>query len=938
MAGAAEGSYAAIDLETTGLSRDSDEIIEIAIVRCTPHEVVSRWDTLVKPEKMPSLRVSRLTDIWPEELEKAPKFAEIEEELREQIAGVTPIGHSVQFDLEFLEGYGIRADKPAIDTFLLSQVIDPAAPSHRLGDLCAWYEIELKDAHRALADAEASRRLLLALRERFGELPEAVRADLREVAANMGFTWELSRIITELWDEHPTGFARVSVPRSGRSGEERAPQPPRVSLPSGSLAELTERAFARAVEAESEREAEGRRLQRRDEQLEMAAAVAESLSAAENLIVEAGTGTGKSLAYLVPAALHALRSGERAVVSTHTKNLQEQLLKEDLPRLREILRSLIGKRADELKMAVLKGRGNYLCRRELDRLRVRVSEPDEALLAARATVWASQTETGDKAELRLIRPMEPIWNRISAGDVTCLGDPCEYVTNGSCFLLNAREQAAQAHLIIVNHALLVADADLEMPAIPDAPTLVVDEAQELEGVATAWRSESVDESSVTGLLEAAGGKRGRNGRWSGGLAASLPVKTASELRVAAEEAAALGDALFAACDEFMREQSRGGRDGDEIVLDAGKRAQRRWSEVESRAQPAAEALAGIANLLATSQAAGPDEKPQPDSDEEREAQELARSLADREEEAREAATVLKNVLSARPEETIAWLAHGDRGSGPSIHAAPFSVAEWLRDYIWNRKRTTLLTGATLAHDGGFERLQKESGMEESGPRELMLGSPFDYERQARVYAAADAPPVNSEEYAKWLAQVLPMLAKAAGGRTMVLFTAYQMMRRAARVTREVQESADLALLVQGTDGGPANVVRALINDPKTVVYGVQSLWAGVDVPGEALSQLVIVRLPFPRPNDPVQQGRAVQYDNPFLEQSLPQAITTFRQGFGRLIRSAEDRGVCVILDERIISKRYGAEFEAALPVGVEQATAAEIASGVARFLKPGGDR
>ena len=220
----------------------------------------------------------------------------------------------------------------------------------------------------------------------------------------------------------------------------------------------------------------------------------------------------------------------------------------------------------------------------------------------------------------------------------------------------------------------------------------------------------------------------------------------------------------------------------------------------------------------------------------------------------------------------------------------------------------------------------------------MLGSPFDYEQQARVYAAADAPPVNSEEYAKWLAQVLPMLAKAAGGRTMVLFTAYQMMRRAARATREVLESADLALSVQGTDGGPANVVRALIEDPKTVVYGVQSLWAGVDVPGEALSQLVIVRLPFPRPNDPVQQGRAVQYDNPFLEQSLPQAITTFRQGFGRLIRSAEDRGVCVILDERIISKRYGAEFEAALPVGVEQAEAAEIASGVARFLGPGKDR
>ena len=928
MAGAAEGLYAAIDLETTGLRLDSDEIIEVGIVRCTPHEVVSRWGKLVRPETMPSLRVSRLTGITSAMLLEAPKFADIEEELREQLAGATPIGHNVRFDLEFLEGYGVRADKPAIDTFPLSQVIDPAAPSHRLGDLCAQYGIELEHAHRAPDDADAARLLLLALRERFGELPEAVRADLREVAANMGFAWELSRIITELWDEHPTSFERVPASRPARSGEERAGPPPRVRLPPGSLVELTGRAFAGAAETG---------LQRRDEQLEMAAAVAESLAEGEDLIVEAGTGTGKSLAYLVPAALHALRSGERAVISTHTKNLQEQLLAEDLPRLRQVLRSLIGEQADRLKMAVLKGRENYLCRRELDRLRARVSEPDEALLAARATVWASKTETGDKAELRLIRLLEPIWNRISAGDATCLGDQCEYVTNGSCFLLNARETAAQSHLIVVNHALLVADAGLEMPAIPDAPTLVVDEAQELEGVATAWLSESIGEPAMVGLLDAVGGRVNERGRRSGGIAASLPSEAAAErtgLQAAADETREPVDALFAACDAFMREQGRG--DGDEIVLDGAKRAQKQWSEVETRAQSTSEALVRVADLLAGAREAVPDEAPEPNDSRESESVALRRSLDDREEEARDAAAVLNTVLTARPEETISWLARGDRASGASIHAAPFSVAEWLREHVWDRKRTTLLTGATLAHDGGFARLRTEAGLEE--PRERMLGSPFDYERQARVYAATDAPPVNAEEFVGWLEGALPMLAKAAGGRTMVLFTAYNMMRRAARATRPMLELADLALAVQGSDGGPANVVRALIEDPKTVVYGVQSLWAGVDVPGEALSQLVIVRLPFPRPNDPVQQGRAAQYDNPFLEQSLPQAITTFRQGFGRLIRSPSDRGVCVILDERIVSRQYGAQFEAALPVGVERATVAEIASGVARFLGPGGDQ
>ena len=929
---ARQAAYAAIDLETTGLSRDSDEIIEVGIVRCTPDEAVSRWGTLVRPREMPSLRVSRLTGITSEMLLKAPRFEEIEGELRERLAGAAPIGHNVHFDLEFLEGYGIRADKPPIDTFPLSQIIDPAAPSHRLGDLCKRYGIALDGAHRAVADADAARMLLLALRERFGALPDQVRADLQQIAAQMGFNWELSRIITELWEAHPPRVEPAGRRRAERAPEEGQVYPPRVKMPAGSLGQLTERAFGKAAESGF--------LQRRGEQLEMAGSVADAFTEGGGLVVEAGTGTGKSLAYLVPAALYALGRGERVVVSTYTKNLQEQLLAEDLPRLRRILRGLIGDGAEALEMAVLKGRENYLCRRELDELRERAAEPDEALLAARATVWAPQAKTGDKAELRLIRPLEPIWDRISAREATCLTDKCPYVVEGSCFLLRARAAAAAAHLIVVNHALLVADAGLELPAIPDAPILVVDEAQELEGVATDWLSESVSEPSLAGLIDAVGGRAGRNNRRSGGLVDSLPAEAAGArkaLRAATAELAEPVDALFAACDAFMREHATGRGGDDEIVLDGGKRAQKQWSEVESRAQPVAEALGGIAELLAAAGEEIAADDPERDEDERAEAAALLRGIRDRETDAREAAEVLQNVLAAHPEETIAWLARGERTGEASIHAAPFSVAEWLREHVWDRKRASLLTGATLAHEGSFERLRTESGMTE--PRERLLGSPFDYERQARVYAALDAPRVDAAEYVDWLAGALPMLAKAAGGRTMVLFTAYGMMRRTARETRETLELADLALAVQGSDGGPANVVRALIEDPKTVVYGVQSLWAGVDVPGEALSQLVIARLPFPRPSEPVQAGRSAQYENPFMEQALPQAITMFRQGFGRLIRSASDRGACVILDERIVSKRYGAQFVEALPVErIAQAPVAEIAAEVARFLGPGADR
>ena len=920
----ASGIYAAIDLETTGLSADTDEIIEVGIVRCTPDEELARWSSLVRPREMPNLRVSRLTGITPSMLLAAPSFDDVAGQVRELLADATPIGHNVRFDLEFLEGYGIRADKPAVDTFPLSQIVDPAAPSHRLGDLCARYGIDLADAHRALDDAEAARLLLLALQRRFAELPEAVREDLQIIAANTGFTWDAARTLTELYEEHPATGAGEQPQEGPEPGGGDAPA--RVQMPPGSLSDLTTRALERA--------ASGGMLDRREEQLAMAASAAEVIEESEDLIVEAGTGTGKSLAYLVPAAIHAMSRGERVVVSTHTRNLQSQLLEKDLPRLRAVLQALIGERADELRMAVLKGRENYLCRRELLRARDRASDPEEAQIVARATVWAAETETGDLAELRLIYTAEPHWNRLSASDVNCLYDDCRFVAEGTCFLLNARRRAAEAHLIVVNHALLVADAGLEKPAIPAAPVLVVDEAQELEGVATRWLSESAGEETTAGLFNAVAGRRTRGGSGSraSGLVERLPGDAGAEaaaLRDAIAEAEPSADEFFALCGQFVAEHGR--RDDDQVLLDRDKRAQKRWSEVEVAAEAACRSLDALADGLAAAADAVDPDRGNLDEDERAEQAALARDLAGEEQSAREIAALIRQILSANADEVISWLAKQQRTGEASLHVAPLSVSSWLRTHIWDRKDASLLTGATLSYEDSHERLRGEVGLEE--PREQMLGSPFDYGRQARAYAAVDAPPVNDPAYVDWLGDALPMLIKAAGGRTMVLFTAYNMMRRAARAARSSLELADIALAVQGSDGGPAQVAAALIDDPKTAVFGVQSLWAGVDVPGDALSQLIIARLPFPRPNDPVEQGRSTQFDNPFIEQSLPQAVVTFRQGFGRLIRSMTDRGACVILDERMVSKRYGQTFARALPVEeVEQLTAAEIAAEVHRFL------
>ena len=345
--------YAAIDLEMTGLKAGFDEIIEVGIVRCTPDQVLERWSSLVRPLEMPPLRVQRMTGITPEMLADAPAWADIEAQVRNQLDGATLIGHNVQFDQRFLEAEGLTSSTPSIDTLPLAQIIDPAAASHRLGDLCQRYGVVLEHGHRALADAEAAREVFLALRARFERLPAAARDALSEVAAAANLFWAPGRVLRAWSDESPRQTA--PEPASGRSPL-RALEP--VALPQGSLAELTENAFA-SVSDEA--------FEHRPEQLEMARDVAEALQHGGTLIVEAGTGTGKSLAYLVPAALWALKTGNTVIVSTHTINLQQQLEHQDVEIARRLVAGLSADAARELRSTVVKGRDNYLCQENVDR-------------------------------------------------------------------------------------------------------------------------------------------------------------------------------------------------------------------------------------------------------------------------------------------------------------------------------------------------------------------------------------------------------------------------------------------------------------------------------------------------------------------------------------------------------------------------------------------
>ena len=917
--------YAAIDLEMTGLRPGFDEIIEVGVVRCTPERVLERWSSLVRPLEMPPLRVQRMTGITPSMLSDAPEWTEIEEQVRTLLEGATWIGHNVEFDERFLEVQGLTSASPSIDTLPLAQIIDPTAPSHRLGQLCQRYGIELHGGHRALADAEAARQVFLSLKSRFDELPLGARDSLVDVSSAANLFWGPGRVLRE-WSLETS---RIVSPVREAGRQPYRPLEP-VDLPRGSLADLTAQAFASITDEDFEQ---------RTEQLDMARDVAETLQHGGTLIVEAGTGTGKSLAYLVPAALWALKTGNSAIVSTHTINLQQQLEGKDVEFARRLIAGVSPEAGEALKTTVVKGRDNYLCQQRVDRELARASEWEDPLLLARASVWRSMTERGDRAELRLPAPRLHQWEKLSARDTGCLSDRnCEYALNGTCFLLRVQRQAMSSHIVIANHALFVRALAGGAITMPDAPVVIVDESHALEDVATNQLSLEMNESW---MLESV--QRVVDG--SDSLVRSAEQQglrdESQRLKQLAGQAQELLEKLFDDVGEFVSEYSEDRRGSeDQVMLSQGMRNTRAWADLELVWEDAQAALAPLATQVDEIGQEWFSQAREARGDEERELQSLGNEansvLADLTERTRHLARAVTEFSS----EEIAWAARENRRTGAaSVHAAPLSVASHLQP-LWNEHHATILTGATLAASAQersiFDYLRERLGIEDAA--EAQYGSPFDYERHCRIYLPTDILDADDHEHHDSVANAIKMLSIAAGGRTMVLFRSYSAMNQVTRRIKDDLEASGLVLLRQGRDGSAAAIVEALRADPRSVAFGVSALWTGVDIPGDALSLLIMTRLPFAPPNDPVLKARGEQYDNEFMQFSLPAAVLQFRQGIGRLIRTQSDVGAAVILDGRVVSRRYGKHFLDALPQApVIRTPVAAVAEDLREFLPPIGD-
>jgi ATP-dependent DNA helicase DinG len=646
----------------------------------------------------------------------------------------------------------------------------------------------------------------------------------------------------------------------------------------------------------------------------MLRAVSDALSTRQHLMVEAGTGTGKSFAYMVPAALFAIQNNTRVVISTNTINLQDQLIKKDIPDLRAAL-------GLDLRATVLKGRSNYLCPRRLEALRQRgPATVDEMRVLAKIMVWLTTSDSGDRNEINLNGPAErDVWYRISAEDEGCKAEVCMSRTGGACPFYRVRQAALSSHILIVNHALLLADVATGSKVLPEYNYLIVDEAHHLESATTSALSFKVTQPDLSRILREIGGSS--SGILSHLLRLMQSVLRPSDLAVLHQQIDRATDLLFRlergfqsffrTIDAFMSEI----RDGkpvsaygqQERVLESS-RTLPAWTDVEIEWDGVHEAATLLLNLMAELYKSCSEVRQEGETD----LEDTLESMANSYRRMAEADANLHSFVTQPSPENIYWVEIQPNSGQIALQIAPLHVGPLMEKFIWHEKASVILTSATLTANEGFDYIRNRLSADEAD--ELQLGSPFDYETAAMLYLANDIPePSDANGHQRAVEQTLVRLAKATGGRMLALFTSYaQLKRTSASITGPLGE-AGITVYEQG-EGASANTLLETFREAeRAVLLGTRSFWEGVDIPGNALSVLVIVKLPFDVPSDPIIAARSETFDDAFGEYQLPEAILRFRQGFGRLIRTQSDRGIVAILDRRILTKRYGRSFIEALP-------------------------
>ena len=626
----------------------------------------------------------------------------------------------------------------------------------------------------------------------------------------------------------------------------------------------------------------------RQEQLQMAHEVARAFTASEHLIVEAGTGVGKSFAYLIPAISLALKAEQKVVISTNTISLQEQLVTKDIPFLQRVL-------PRDFNVVLAKGRRNYLSRRRLKNLmnyeRGLFDTREEVEEIAEIAAWVDRTVDGSRADLPW-QPQPQVWDKVVSDRDNCLGRNCE--TYDVCFYFKARREMYNADLLIVNHHLLFSDlairkdSEAAMGVLPDYDYLIIDEAHHLEATATNHASIDFSNTRVKWLLDSLYNEGSKEG-----LAKQF---NSPRLQTQVETAREQANTLFRTIIEAVQ--------GD---IDSEERNNTLTPRIHKSNFVSNILDAPLANIVKTLKRLRDDAMTDDDEQE----------ITAHEHYCQRLRAELDMIIQQSDPNYVYWAEISTRGRNPRIllNATPANVNQMLQDHLFTVKNSVVMTSATLSTNRNFTYFKKRVGISEC--REILANSPFDFKRQVQIHIPRHMPHPNSPQFVPAAIEKIRHYLKLTHGKAFVLFTSYKMMDEVYAAVAPDLEEMGIETFKQGGELSRTAMLQEFREDTDSVLFGTSSFWEGVDVRGASLSNVIITRLPFEVPTHPVMEARVKQIKeaggNEFFEFSLPEAILRLKQGFGRLIRTQTDTGIVVILDPRIRTANYGKQFLQSLP-------------------------
>jgi len=946
--------FVVLDLETTGLDPSNDKIIEIGAIRYANGEEEKTFQEMINPEIPNPDLITKLTGISDDDVKNAPTINKKLGRLLDFIDDSIMLGHQVNFDASFIE-YLLRISEEdftnwekdsqrfkylrnkRLDTLFLSRIFLPFLSRMKLGTVAAHFNIDLENAHRALDDARATGLIFLHLIEKAiatdnqvlqkitkllyknnnrvkyffqpildYKIKNNIKVSSANITEDISFVNQFYNIIGE------GDYKLETVDEDVRIEPIDEKEIVDVLSGTGKLTKVLDN------------------FENRDQQQDMAKSIAQNFNESEFLIVEAATGTGKSMAYLMPAVEWAVKNRqarERVIISTNTKNLQEQLFFKDIPSVFTI--------ADrKFKAVLLKGKSNYLC---LDKWKSTLTDMNQRLSAAERNrilplmTWVEQTQTGDIAENAgfQINQNWGLWNKLIAENNYCSGRQCKYYSE--CFLIRARNNARAADIVIVNHSLLFSDLVTENSILGEYNNLIIDEAHNIEKTAAEylgirfnwWTFRNVyhnlyeQEPRKTGTLVQLDFRLQKSSLDSN--ITGMMHKRISRLQTESIGLKNIVQQFFAELNAGLKEKLKNNRSNNAESKIRYFKNFKNFRDIQEIINDVRLSLKGCTNKLSDLLDAFTDLKT--DSFEFQD--QIHRELISIETDLEMLFNSFDFCINADQDKHVYWLEMPLREQRVDVtfNAVPLNIAELLKINLYDRLNTAVFTSATLAVDNQFSYFMHRVGLnllDEKPVNTLKLQSPFDLENQILLGIPDYLDDPRNERFSNQLQDTIKEIHDHHPMGMLTLFTSYSMLNMLYNELKIHFEGKHVLLLAQGKSGSRTNIINQFREYKESVLFGTDSFWEGIDVPGDALEILLITKLPFDVPTEPLIAARMEEIKktggNPFFEYSVPEAIIKFRQGFGRLIRHKNDFGAVIVCDNRLSRMQYGQQFLNSLPV------------------------